>query len=204
MQIETAAGGSRTLQPGAFVNVETIDLNKEAANTGKFVIAGGAGPTPLPALDAGESGGALTLHRGWMQLRDATSAVRAATVTIAPDALLSGIGTVFAGTGPGQGLIVNGTISPGNSIGTMNVVGNYIQNGTYNLEFRAPAPGVAPVAGVDNDLIRVVGVATINDGARLQLFPLSTAADYSAALTAAPSLCKTPMIFSGACQSATA
>jgi autotransporter-associated beta strand protein len=178
LRIETAANATRTLGPGAFVNFETIDLNEDASSTGTVAVASGL------ALDAGPGGGALTLHRGALQLQAASSAVRAATVTIAEAATLSGIGTVYAGTGPGAGLIVNGTISPGNSIGTLNVVGNYIQNGAYNLEFRAPTPGVAPVAGTDNDLIRVSGVATINDGAVLRLFPLSTTAAYDAALTA--------------------
>ena len=179
LQIETAANATRTLGPGAFINFETIDLNQDASSAGAVAIASGL------ALDAGPGGGALTLHRGALQLQDASSAVRAGTVTIAGPARLSGVGTVFTGTGPGAGLIVNGAIAPGDgSIGALNVVGDYTQNGAYELAFRAPTPGVAPVAGTDNDLIRVSGVATINDGAVLRLFPLSTAATYDAALTA--------------------
>ncbi|MCA3395024.1 MAG: autotransporter-associated beta strand repeat-containing protein [Roseomonas sp.] len=180
VQIETAANATRSLGSGAFVNFETIELNKDAPSTGGLVITSGL------ALDAGPSGGALTLYRGAMQLQSASSEIRAGTVTIAQNARLSGIGQVSTGSGAGEGLIVNGTIAPGNSIGTLTVAGRYTQNqnGAYEVEFRAPTPGVAPVRGVDNDLIKVSGSAVIANGAVVRLFPLSSNAEYNAALTA--------------------
>jgi uncharacterized protein with beta-barrel porin domain len=178
LQIETAANATRSLGADAFTNFQTIDLNRDATSTGALIITAGR------ALDAGAAGGALTLHRGAMQLQSASSEIRAGTVTIAQDARLSGIGLVTTGSGATEGLIVNGAIAPGNSIGTLNVAGRYTQNGTYEVEFRAPSPGVAPVRGVDNDLIRVTGTAVIANGAVVRLFPLSTTAAYDAALTA--------------------
>jgi hypothetical protein len=178
LQIETAANATRSLGAGAFANFETIDLNRDATSTGRLIITSGL------ALDAGAAGGALTLHRGAMQLLDTGSEIRAGTVTIAQDARLSGIGLVTTGSGATEGLIVNGIIAPGNSIGTLNVAGRYTQNGTYEVEFRAPSPGIAPVRGVDNDLIRVTGSAVIANGATVRLFPLSPTAAYDAALTA--------------------
>jgi hypothetical protein len=178
LQIETAANATRSLGAGAFTNFETIELNKDATSTGTLIITAGR------ALDAGAAGGALTLYRGAMQLQSASSEIRAGTVTIAQDARLSGIGLVTTGSGAAEGLIINGTIAPGNSIGTLNVAGHYTQNGTYEVEFRAPSPGVAPVRGVDNDLIKVTGSAVIANGAVVRLFPLSTTAAYDAALKA--------------------
>jgi subtilase-type serine protease len=178
LQIETAANATRSLGAGAFANFETIELNKDATSTGTLIITAGR------ALDAGAAGGALTLYRGAMQLQSASSEIRAGTVTIAQDARLSGIGLVTTGSGAAEGLIINGTIAPGNSIGTLNVAGHYTQNGTYEVEFRAPSPGVAPVRGVDNDLIKVTGSAVIANGAVVRLFPLSTTAAYDAALKA--------------------
>ena len=178
LQIETAANATRSLGAGAFTSFQTIDLNRDATSTGRLIITSGL------ALDAGPSGGSLTLHRGAMQLQSASSEIRAGTVTIAQDARLSGIGLVTTGSGATEGLIVNGTIAPGNSIGTLNVAGRFTQNGTYEVEFRAPSPGVAPVRGVDNDLIKVTGSAVIANGAVVRLFPLSTTAAYDAALTA--------------------
>jgi hypothetical protein len=178
LQIETAANATRSLDAGAFVNFQTIELNKDPSSTGALLISAGL------ALDAGAAGGALMLHRGAMQLQSASSEIRAGTVTIAQDARLSGIGLVTTGSGATEGLIVNGAIAPGNSIGTLNVAGRYTQNGTYEVEFRAPSPGVAPVRGVDNDLIRVTGSAVMNNGAVVRLFPLSTNIAYDAALSA--------------------
>ena len=51
--------------------------------------------------------------------------------------------------------LVNGAISPGNSIGTLNIIGNYIQNpgSTYQVE-----------VGSQSDLINITGNAAINGG----------------------------------------
>ena len=70
--------------------------------------------------------------------------------TVNTSGTLGGTGTVGQTT-------VNGTIAPGNSIGTLNVNGPYVQNAGsfYNVEVNA--------AG-QSDLINVNGTATINGG----------------------------------------
>ncbi|WP_425990869.1 autotransporter outer membrane beta-barrel domain-containing protein [Afipia sp. DC4300-2b1] len=72
------------------------------------------------------------------------------TTTVNTNGVLGGTGTVGQTT-------VNGTIAPGNSIGTLNVNGPYVQNAGsfYNVEVNA--------AG-QSDLINVTGTATINGG----------------------------------------
>ncbi len=94
------------------------------------------------------------------------------TEVVAGDLAINGIfgtgaGTVFVdseGTLSGTGTIndaveVNGTIAPGNSIGTLNIVGSYTQNSdsTYEVEVSGlPTP--------DSSLIAITGSATINGG----------------------------------------
>jgi outer membrane autotransporter protein len=64
------------------------------------------------------------------------------------------------------GVSVNsgGTVSPGNSIGTLNVTGTYTQEAgsTYEVELGAATGPTTP--GTDNDLIDVTGNAVINGG----------------------------------------
>ena len=95
-------------------------------------------------------------------------------------------GATLKGTGSVGNVDVQhgGTISPGHSIGTLTIVGNYLQKGSYAVEYRAPLPGVAPVAGTDNDYLHVTGAATLTGGT-VAVSPQSTAAAYDAALRAA-------------------
>ena len=69
----------------------------------------------------------------------------------------------MGGTGTIGGLVSNGgTLAPGNSIGTLNVSGNFAQlGGVYQVEANA--------AG-QSDRINVGGTATIN-GARCRRWP---------------------------------
>ncbi len=76
-----------------------------------------------------------------------------ALTTVNPGAILSGNGRV----GP---LTNNGTVSPGNSIGTLTVVGDYIQTGALDIEIN-PAGGT--------DLLQVLGNASLNG--TLNVFP---------------------------------
>ena len=72
------------------------------------------------------------------------------TVTVNSDGTLGGTGTVIGN------VLVNGTMAPGNSIGTLNITGNYTQavGSTYNVE-------VIPAAA---DLISISGTATLQGG----------------------------------------
>ena len=76
--------------------------------------------------------------------------------------LASGVtlsGGSLGGSGSVAGLTANdATLAPGNSIGTLTVTGNFVQNGgTYQVEANA--------AG-QSDRINVTGSATINGAAR--------------------------------------
>lgn len=75
----------------------------------------------------------------------------AATVFVDTFGTLRGIGTI------GGNLINSGTVSPGQSIGTMTILGNYINNsdGIYDVEVNGNG---------DSDLLSVVGQAILNGG----------------------------------------
>src|SRR5665213_87391 len=72
------------------------------------------------------------------------------TVTIDAAGKLGGTGTVVGN------IVNNGTIAPGNSIGTLNVTGNYTQaaGSTYSMELNT----------VTSDLLNITGTATILPG----------------------------------------
>ena len=74
----------------------------------------------------------------------------ASTVTLDSNSTLGGTGTL-------GGLVANGAmLMPGNSIGTLNIAGNFSQNGgTYVVETNAQG---------QSDRVNVAGTATINGG----------------------------------------
>lgn len=68
-----------------------------------------------------------------------------------------GVGAILNGTGQVTGTLTNnGTVAPGNSIGTLNVQGNYVHNANAILEIEFDAGGI--------DLLNVSGTAQINGG----------------------------------------
>ncbi len=83
------------------------------------------------------------------------SATGAGAVTIASGATLGGAGAL--GTG---GVTVDGTIAPGNSIGSIDLLGDGIINGTYLLE--------ADVGGA-SDAVNVTGLLTLGGASILDL-----------------------------------
>jgi autotransporter-associated beta strand protein len=74
--------------------------------------------------------------------------------TVAALGTLAGSGTI---TGD---VIVNGTTSAGNSIGTLNIVGAYSSTSGSVTEVEIGGAGTVP--GVNNDLVAVTGAATID------------------------------------------
>ncbi len=115
---------------------------------------------------------------------DDTVDINAGTVVVngtltATNAFTADAGTTLMGSGTigGSTVTVNGSVAPGNSIGTLNVTGNYVQGtgSTYTAEINA--------AG-QSDLIAATGNVTINAGATLTIdeedvttYPAST--DYT-------------------------
>ena len=78
------------------------------------------------------------------------------TVNIAKGASLQGTGIVNT-------VVSSGTVSPGNSIGTLTVAGNYTQNSGSIL--------VNEFDDTSSDLLRVAGSVTLNSGSQLLLSP---------------------------------
>lgn len=72
-------------------------------------------------------------------------------VTVDTDATLMGVGTIFGD------VVNNGTIAPGNSIGTLTINGDYTQNAGSTYEVEVNAAG-------ESDTLVIGGTATLNDG----------------------------------------
>ena len=77
-------------------------------------------------------------------------------VIVFTPALLAGTGTV------GGSLTNSGTVSPGNSPGTLHVNGNYTQNATGTLQIE-----IAGLGASEHDLLAVRGVASLNGTVRI-------------------------------------
>lgn len=91
--------------------------------------------------------GALDLAAGSVRL----NATGTANATVASGAALDGTGRLIGN------LVNNGTVAPGNSIGTLTVQGNYVHNAGSVLEVEFDAAG-------NIDLLNVTGTATLNGG----------------------------------------
>ena len=78
-------------------------------------------------------------------------------VTVAAGATLEGTGTIIGN------VTVNGNIAPGNSIGTLNITGPYVQasGSTYTVELNPTT----------SDLIKVTGTASVQAGATVSVVP---------------------------------
>nr|WP_306308774.1 autotransporter domain-containing protein [Flavimaribacter sediminis] len=85
-------------------------------------------------------------------------------MTVGPDGRLEGDGTV-------GGLVIDGTVAPGNSVGVINVAGDVVFNAGSVYEVEIAAPDEA-------DLIAATGTATINGGA-LDIVALDSEASYA-------------------------
>lgn len=138
----TAAIGSGSLTFGNSLNRE---FQGTITGSGSF-IKQGSGSFTMIANNAAYTG-TTTVNAGLLAVNGNLS--NSAT-TVNTFGTLGGTGTVGATT-------INGTIAPGNSIGTLNINGPYVQNAGsfYNVEVNA--------AG-QSDLINVNGTATINGG----------------------------------------
>lgn len=104
-----------------------------------------AGNTVFPGTNTVDVGG-LTINSTFL-----------GNINVASGALLGGTGTITGN------VVNNGFTSPGNSIGTLNVIGNYTlgNNSTYNLELNPTT----------SDLLNVSGAVTIGSGVTLAVLP---------------------------------
>ncbi|MEI7958408.1 MAG: autotransporter-associated beta strand repeat-containing protein, partial [Verrucomicrobiota bacterium] len=152
------------LTDGTVASVKSLGLTK--AGTGAFTLTGNNTYTGATTINSGTlalgAGGSIassgTLVVGSAGSSGAVLDTQALSgFTVGSTQTLKGKGTVNVGTG--KALTVNGILAPGNSIGTLNVTGNYIfgSTSTYQVEMDASS----------SDLIAISGTATINSSAAI-------------------------------------
>jgi fibronectin-binding autotransporter adhesin len=161
-------GNTLSLQ-GTIVNNASVVFNQTGSGTYAGTMSGAGGLTL-------QGGGTLTitgnnLYAGPTTVTGSGLVVNgslASTVTLDSMSTLGGTGTL-------GGVISNGAmLMPGNSIGTLNITGNFSQNGgTYQVE-------VNPAG--QSDRLNVTGTATIN-GATVQVVAASGSYGTSATYT---------------------
>lgn len=138
--------GTVTIGSGAnlrYTNSAAATFGNALAGTGTFNKLG----TGLLSFANNFTIGALSLQAG----RTRINTVATTNVSVAPGATLDGTGRII-GT-----LTNNGTVAPGNSIGTLTVEGNYIHNSGSVLEIEFDGAG-------NIDLLSVTGTAALNGG----------------------------------------
>ena len=129
--------------------------NLAYTNTGAATFANGlSGTGTFTKLGAGQLSfannftiGALNLDAG----RTRINTIATTNATVASGATLDGTGRIIGN------LVNNGTVAPGNSIGTLTVQGNYTHNAGSVLEIEFDANG-------NIDLLDVTGNAVLNGG----------------------------------------
>ncbi|WP_160311513.1 autotransporter outer membrane beta-barrel domain-containing protein [Rhodopirellula islandica] len=149
--------GNTTSLQGNIDNDAAVQFNQAADGTYSGVVSGTGSLTKSGSEALTLSGvntylGTTTVSAGRLAINGSTTSA----TTVAAGAELGGSGTI---TGD---VINNGRLAAGNSIGTLNVTGNYTaaDNSTMVVEIQ---PSAAPVAGTDNDLVAVTGAATISN-----------------------------------------
>ncbi|MFM5930576.1 MAG: autotransporter-associated beta strand repeat-containing protein, partial [Novosphingobium sp.] len=165
-------GGTNTHSGGLDIQGGSVAVNGSAPlGTGGVTIASGAsliytnsaaasfanglsGAGTFEKLGAGQLSfannftiGALTLSAG----RTRINTVGTTNATVAAGATLDGTGRIIGN------VTNNGTVAPGNSIGTLTVQGNYVHGANAVLEIEFDAGG-------NIDLLDVTGNATLNGG----------------------------------------
>ncbi|WP_296341163.1 autotransporter-associated beta strand repeat-containing protein [Reyranella sp.] len=101
-------------------------------------------------------GGGTTVSAGVLAVNGSLTS----NVVVGTGGMIGGSGTII-----GQLTSTNGTVAPGNSIGTLNVTGNFVQNGgIYQVEANS---------GGQNDKIVATGTATLGGGATVQVLAAS-------------------------------
>ncbi|MFM5907920.1 MAG: autotransporter-associated beta strand repeat-containing protein, partial [Novosphingobium sp.] len=165
-------GGTNTHSGGLDIQGGSVAVNSSAPlGTGGVTIASGAsliytnsaaasfanglsGAGTFEKLGAGQLSFANTFTIGALTL----SAGRTRINTVATTSAAVASGATLDGTGRIIGNVTNnGTVAPGNSIGTLTVQGNYVHNANGVLEIEFDAGG-------NIDLLDVTGNATLNGG----------------------------------------
>lgn len=156
--ITVNSGGTLNLQ----VSSSTTVSSSMFSGAGNF-LKSGSGNLLISALQAYT--GATTVSAGTLTLSSSGSLANSSTTTVSSGATLKGTGNV--GT-----LVMQGTLEPGNSIGTINILGDYTQSSgsTLNIEFNDLG---------DVSLVAITGNATIEQNTTLNVIPQSTSRRYT-------------------------
>ena len=173
LYVGNEGNGSLVIEDGGLVTATNSTIAAGEGSTGS-VIANGNGVVwsnsgGLAIGGGGEAelvigSGATVLAQGAI----VAAGLPTSTALVAVNGVLAGLGGItfsanshLSGTGivttAGGTTTMNGTIAPGNSIGTLSIVGDYVQSAGSIYEVEIDAAG-------NSDLIDVSGIATINGG----------------------------------------
>ena len=136
---------------GVFLDAVNLNINSTGFNTISDQISGTGGlnfngPGHLNITSNNNYSGLTTINGGLLSVNGSL----ASSVLVNPGAALGGDGSVGATT-------VNGIIAPGNSIGNLHILGNYVQNPGSSYQVQLNPAG-------QSDRISVSGSAQINGG----------------------------------------
>lgn len=143
--------------PGPTTNNATLVFNQNFDGTYNSTITGGVGSvlgkigSGSVFLNGNASATTTTITTGGLFIRSGRT-LTSPTVTVATGGELGGGGTIVATSG----VTNNGTVSPGDGVGTLTITGNYVHNSSATLKAEI-TPSIA-------DLLTVSGTATLNGG----------------------------------------
>ena len=153
------SGATLVFSPAAPLTIATDIASDSGAGGGS---GGGvicAGPSILTLSGSNGYTGGTTVQGGTLVLNGSV----VGNVVVDASGTLKGTGTVGSNVNPGN-VTNSGIFSPGNSIGTFNITGNYTQNASAGLIIEVNPSGAT-------DLVNVTGTASLNGSLSVLLDP---------------------------------
>lgn len=156
----TVQGNTASL-PSNMINHGTVIFNQSASGTFDHSITGSAGTllkqgsALLNLSGSSVSQDSISVEAGALAVNEAVTLVSG--MTVHPSAFLLGTGTISLGAP----LINQGTVQPGNSIGTLHIAGDYVQATGSTLEIE--------VNPTQHDQLLITGSMTIQPNTNLSI-----------------------------------